>query len=140
MSGGEALAEAALGYLGTPFRLHGRGRMEGVDCVGLLGCALADAGRPAALPQGYGLRNIRADRHLAYLPLAGFAEVGPECRIHPGDVLVVVPGPAQHHLLIAIDAESFVHAHAGLRRVALCHAPLPWPARQHWRLAHASKG
>jgi cell wall-associated NlpC family hydrolase len=52
----------------------------------------------------------------------------------PGDVLLVRPGPAQHHLVIAAAAGGFVHAHAGLGRVVLTPAPLDWPIDRHWRL------
>ena len=49
MSG--ALAEAALGLLGVPFRLHGRDPATGLDCVGLVAEALRRAGRrPDASP------------------------------------------------------------------------------------------
>lgn len=141
MSGvGEALADAAHNYLGVPFRLHGRSRMEGVDCVGLLGCALADAGRPATLPQEYGLRNVRPERHLARFAAAGFQALEPGSPVRPGDVAMVSPGPAQQHLLIALDDLTYIHAHAGLRRVALCPAPLVWPIVQHWRLTPVPKG
>jgi hypothetical protein len=52
-----------------------------------------------------------------------------------GDVLLIRPGPAQHHLVIAATAGGFVHAHAGLRRVVLTPAPLGWTVEHHWRLA-----
>lgn len=49
---GAALLAAARAYIGTPFRHLGRGR-SGVDCVGLLLLAAADAGIPAEDPGSY---------------------------------------------------------------------------------------
>lgn len=130
---GAALATAAKAYVGVPFRLHGRSR-DGLDCVGLLGWALADCGRHVPLPQGYGLRNRDPERLFACFLPAGFMRQEDGAPIHAGDVLAVTPGPAQQHLLIATGEDQFVHAHAGLRRVVRTGAPLPWPVVQHWRL------
>lgn len=139
MDAGQALADAAASLIGVPFRLYGRSRAEGVDCIGLLGCALAESGRTATLPRGYGLRNRDPDRHMACLPATGFAQLEGDSTIRPGDVLIVSPGPAQQHVLIALGQSAFVHAHAGLRRVALAAAPLPWPILHRWRLNTASE-
>lgn len=131
---GAALARAAAAHLGVPFRLHGRGGEEGVDCVGLLALALRDCGRAPVLPRGYGLRNTAIDAHLACLPASGFAPIAQTGALQPGDVVLVAPGPAQQHLLIALDEDTCIHAHAGLRRVSAMPVPLPWPIRHRWRL------
>lgn len=124
----DAFAAAAEGLLGAPFRLGGRDPAAGLDCVGLVACALE-----AEAPEGYALRNSCIARHLAFAERAGFvAATGPVMR---GDLVLTSPGPAQHHLLVALGRDRFVHAHAGLRRVALHHGPLPWPERARWRLA-----
>lgn len=128
---GEQLAEAALRYAGVPFRLGGRSREGGVDCVGLLLCALRDIGQSPPAPPPYRLRNIAVERHLACLPQAGFVPVQEPVR--PGDVLVVRPGPAQHHLLIA-TGPGCVHAHAGLCRVTEEPVVPLWPVESQWRL------
>lgn len=125
----EAFAVAAEALLGTPFRLGGRDPATGLDCVGLVACALGGADAPS----GYALRNSAIDCHLAFAGNAGFvAAPGPGER---GDLILAVPGPAQHHLLIALGPRRYVHAHAGLRRVVLHRGPLPWPERARWRLA-----
>ena len=127
---GDAFAAAAEALLGVPFWLGGRDPALGLDCVGLVACALGP-GTPA--PAGYALRNSAIDRHLAFAARAGFvAATGPLLR---GDLVLARPGPAQHHLLVAIGPASFIHAHAGLGRVAIHHGPLPWPMAGHWRLA-----
>lgn len=121
-------AAAAESLLGAPFRLGGRDPATGLDCVGLVACALG-----AEAPQGYALRNSCIARHLGFVERAGFhVAAGPLAR---GDLILAVPGPAQHHLLVALGRECFVHAHAGLRRVALHHGALPWPELTRWRLA-----
>jgi cell wall-associated NlpC family hydrolase len=126
---GAALAAAAEALAGTRFRLHGRDR-AGLDCVGLLACALRAIGRPADLPTGYALRSRRLP---ALDPRGwGFAEAGPPLR--PGDVLLLRPGPCQHHLVIAATDRRFVEAHAGLRRVVVRPGPLDRPILGHWRL------
>lgn len=126
----DEFAAAAEALLGAPFRLGGRDRASGVDCVGLVACALGGGDAP----RGYGLRNSTIARHLAHVTQAGFADAG--APIRRGDLLLVQAGPAQHHLLVALAADRFVHAHAGLRRVAIHHGPLGWPLVAHWRLPH----
>lgn len=129
---GEALAGAAESYVGTPFRLHGRCRERGLDCLGLVLEALADIGRPVPMPPRYGLRNLERERFWPLAASAGLIEVtahSPE----PGDVLVLDPGPAQLHLAVVVP-DGVVHAHAGLRRVVRTPFPLPWPIAGHWRL------
>lgn len=132
MARGMILARAARDLVGTPFRLHGRDPAVGLDCVGLLGAALAAAGHRAALPTGYRLRQRDIGPWLALAGAHGFEEAGGA--IWPGDVLLVRPGPVQHHLLIAGPAGEFLHAHAGLGRVVATPPPAPWPAAHHWRL------
>lgn len=123
----EAFAAAAAALVGAPFRLGGRDPSTGLDCVGVVACALG-----AAAPEGYALRNSAIARHLGFAQSAGL--VPATGALQRGDVVLVVPGAAQHHLLVALGSECFVHAHAGLRRVALYHGPLPWPEAARWRL------
>lgn len=124
----DQFAAAAQALVGVPFRLGGRDPVTGVDCVGLVACAL----EAAEAPRGYRLRNTMITRHLDFAARAGF--VSAAGAIRRGDLLLTAPGPAQHHLLVAVGPDRFVHAHAGLRRVAYHHGPLLWPVREHWRL------
>ena len=134
MSPGDALAQAAQTLAGTRYRLHGRDPRTGLDCVGLLAAALRAIGREAPAPSRYGLRNRDIAGALAFAPLAGLVDApGP---VRSGDVLLVRPGPLQHHLLIAGAAGDFIHAHAGLRRVVATPGPIAWPVLRHWRLTH----
>ncbi len=124
------LDHAAQALVGTPFRLHGRDPARGLDCLGLIGAALARCGSPITLPTGYALRGA----HQAMLPLAQAAGLGAiDGQYRAGDVLLVQAGPAQAHLLI-LTGDGFIHAHAGLRRVVHTPGALPWTVLAGWRL------
>lgn len=128
---GADLAAAAAALVGAPFRLHGRDPRHGLDCVGVIACAFARCGR--AVPEfAYGLRNQSIRNALPLAKEAGLVEAAGAARA--GDIFLVRPGPAQHHLLVALAPDRFVHAHAGLRRVVTQPGPLPWPIARHWRL------
>lgn len=126
-------ATAAERLAGTAYRLHGRNPEQGLDCVGLVVAALELAGRQAHAPQGYSLRNRTVTAHLHFAARNGFAPCSGSAE--RGDLLMVRPGPAQHHLLIALGAGRVAHAHAGLRRVVIQPRPHEWPVLAHWRLS-----
>lgn len=133
---GAALARAAAALAGAPFRLHGRDPATGLDCVGLYTAAMAAIGRPVAIPPAYGLRNSDLAHPLSFAGQAGLRDAqGP---VMPGDVLLLRLGPAQAHLAIALSGGGFVHAHAGLRRVAVSPGPIIHPILRHWRIADRS--
>lgn len=134
MDQGERLAEAARGFLGTPFRLHGRNRETGLDCVGLVIASLEEIGVGAQSPAGYALRNHNIDRWLGCARRAGFESANSGLRA--GDVLLVQPGPCQHHLMIAENSLTAIHAHAGLRRVVRQPVAPGMAIAAHWRLPH----
>ncbi len=130
----EAFAGQAEALVGTPFRLHGRSE-TGLDCVGLVALALHRAGIVGTAPLGYALRNSDIERHLACAGRSGFHPAPSPAPIERGDLLLTAPGASQHHLLVALGGMRFVHAHAGLRRVALHCGLITCPVQQHWRLA-----
>lgn len=128
----EAFAAAARALVGTRFRLLGRLPETGLDCVGLVACALAAAGRDVRAPTGYALRNTTIEPWLRLAGANGFGAVSSdEAR---GDLLLARPGPGQHHLIVALGGGEFVHAHAGLGRVVVQPEPLAWPVLRRWRL------
>lgn len=130
---GTALADAARTLVGCEFRLHGRDPATGLDCVGLVGAALAACGRRPVHPRGYSLRNLGVDD---WLPLAEQSGLEPASgTIRTGDVVLIALGSTQHHLVIAADPGSVVHAHAGLRRVVLQPRDPAWQIRKMWRIA-----
>jgi cell wall-associated NlpC family hydrolase len=133
---GEQLAIAAEALVGSPFRLHGRDPATGLDCVGVLAAALAAAGDPRQLPNGYTLRSRS---------LADTTQIAERCGLGPahgdaeaGDVVIFSVSPCQFHIALAAMGNRFIHAHAGLRRVVAVPGPLPWPIIQHWRLLAAA--
>lgn len=131
MSVGEAVAAAAHALVGTPFRLHGRNPDSGIDCIGLALLSLRGAGLEAAAPTVYRLRNASVDDALAAIEICDLEPVRGAAL--PGDILLVSPGPAQHHIIVTGHNRCIIHAHAGLRRVVITPGPLPWPVCRHWR-------
>lgn len=131
MKPGDEVAAAAHALVGTPFRLHGRHAETGIDCIGLALLALRGAGLEAVAPAGYRLRNSSIDDALNALENCDLEPT--HGAVAPGDILLASPGPAQHHVIVAGARGSFIHAHAGLRRVVIMPGPLTWPIRHHWR-------
>lgn len=127
-----ALAHAAISLIGCRFRLHGRDPATGLDCVGLVVAALAATGASPRAPSGYSLRNLSVDHWLNFAMQSGLvAARGP---IRSGDVLLITLGHCQHHLAIATDKTSVVHAHAGLRQVVQQPLESKWQICVKWRV------
>jgi cell wall-associated NlpC family hydrolase len=127
------LAHAAEALVGTRFRLHGRDRASGLDCIGVFSAAMEAIGRPVPLPNGYALRTRDPALLLPSPERLGFGEAtGP---LGPGDVALFSVGPAQIHLGIAASDGGIIHAHAGLRRVVKGPLGADWQIAGHWRLA-----
>lgn len=129
-----AFARASESLVGTRFRLNGRDPATGIDCVGLIGCALARIGRFAALPQGYRLRAR------GWPDLDGEAErIGfVRCRDRPeaGDVCLIRPSPVQlHFAIVAASGHELIEAHAGLGRVVVSPLHASTKVIRRWRLA-----
>ena len=130
---GLAFARAAEALVGAPFRLHGRDPVTGIDCIGVIACALDRIGRTAVLPAGYSLRTgnwpelDRDAARLGFLPtLAPLAA---------GDIWVTKPSPIQLHFgIVCPSGQGLIEAHAGLRRVVVSPLPDPRPGMTCWRL------
>ncbi len=117
--------------MGTPFRLHGRDPETGLDCIGVLAAALVGCGQAAPLPAGYRLRMIAIDDWLPDPAALGFAPAVPP--FEDGDVVLLRAGAVQFHLAIAAGGGSWIHAHAGLRRVVCSPAVPDGTVVHHWR-------
>jgi hypothetical protein len=124
--------------VGCPFRLHGRDPDSGIDCVGLIAAALDAIGAQPQAPRDYALRNTGVDQWLPFAAQSGLVPVTGAVRA--GDILLIALGFAQHHLVIAADAHSVVHAHAGLRRVVHQPRDPAWRVIAHWRIASLKEG
>lgn len=129
----EKLAQAAASFVGTPFRLHGRNPDTGLDCVGLLIASLEAVGVYSDRPTGYAFRNISVEAWLPYAQQWRLRDAIGE--ILAGDVLLISPGPRQHHIQIAESRSAIIHAHAGLRRVVRERLSRKPSLEAHWRLA-----
>jgi cell wall-associated NlpC family hydrolase len=135
-------AAAAEALLGTPFKLHGRDPRSGLDCVGLVASALSQINDQVEVPKHYRLRQSSIARQIRFANRNGLQSVDtsqPEFKILRGDCLLVKPGPAQHHLMIASSQTAFIHAHAGLGKIVRQPAPLSWPLLRVWRLQRTDK-
>ena len=130
---GADLARAAQDLIGAPFRLHGRDPASGLDCVGLLGAAMAACGQAISLPTGYTLRLHDPAPWLLDPAALGFTATS--APITPGDVVLLQLGAAQFHLAIAATPRGWIHAHAGLRRVVLTPQLPEARIAHHWRRA-----
>jgi cell wall-associated NlpC family hydrolase len=137
MSDAAGLADAAEAFMGVRFRLHGRDPATGLDCVGLVAASLRAIGLTAQEPRGYRLRNASIAGWLDTVSQSGLVPVhGP---VRRGDVLLISPGPAQHHLIIAQGRGWVIHAHSGLGRVVSEPVTAPLKAVAHWRLDSSTK-
>ena len=123
-----ALARAALGLVGTPFRLHGRNPSFGLDCVGLVAEAMRRAGYDARAPHGYPLRAAQIAHLLPFADINGFCAATCD-----PDIVLAMVNPVQPHLLVTVPG-GFVHAHAGLGRVTMLSGTLAWPVTRQWSL------
>ena len=119
-----AVADAAARLVGVRYRLHGRDPAHGLDCVGVVACAL---GRSIPVPTGYALRGADAAGVIARIDTILSRARGAA----PGDVVLMATGPGQLHLGVRVCG-GLVHADAGLRRVVMRPGEPPWPALATW--------
>lgn len=130
---GLELAKAAECLVGTPFRLHGRDPRTGLDCIGLIDCALAAVGIKAMVPNGYALRTGHWPELDEIADQRGFAPA--TGAVLPGDVLMLKPCASQMHFTIAGSrGGTWIEAHAGLRRVVITAISDQFPVIRRWRL------
>lgn len=128
--GGRAFA-AARAMIGVRFRPQGANPVTGLDCVGLVWAAYAAVGRRLVRPVGYPLRGWPQGQVEAALAAAGFVRAVGGGRV--GDVLLIMLPAGQYHLGL-LGPETFIHAHAGLRRVVETPLDAARPAAARWRL------
>lgn len=113
-------------FLGTPFKLHGRDPVDGVDCVGLVALIY---GQIDGVPTGYAMRNAQGLRWA--LDLDEHLERRGDEQVEPGDVLLMQAGPAQYHVGVW-TGDGLIHADARLRRVVETPGAVPWPILGVW--------
>lgn len=130
---GDIIAAAASDMVGTPFRHQGRNPKSGVDCAGVVLCAVWSAG--CELPDciGYGPQP-KADVLLAELQQRAR-------RIHrddaePGDIMLFqYRADMPMHFAVLLANEYVVHAHGSTGKVIKHRLTPAWAARLHsiWR-------
>jgi cell wall-associated NlpC family hydrolase len=135
---GARLATAAEALIGCRFRLHGRDPETGLDCVGVVACALSSFGACPVVPGGYGLRNLSVNHWLPLAEQSGLMLT--HSPLQRGDVVLINLAHSQHHLAIVCDAQHVVHAHAGLRRVVRQPLDPAWHVRAQWRIPTLLEG
>ena len=131
---GTRLLEAGRNLIGVRFRLHGRHPEAGLDCLGVVGWAIAQVTGAVCLPVNYGLRQ--QDR-MQFLPLAAnLGLIEQEANLVPpaGDVVLFDVGPWQSHLGISDGDGAIIHAHAGLSREVHGLPDPEWTVLRQWRL------
>lgn len=119
-----AVVGRARGCLGVRFRPQGRDPALGLDCVGLVGVALAvELPADAPLRCGDAVRVIRGAAGL------GLRRVE---TADAGDVALFASGPGQLHLGV-LSERGLIHADAVARRVVERPGAPPWPVIALWR-------
>ena len=118
--------------VGVRFRPQGHDPATGLDCVGLVWAAYAAAGRRLARPAAYPLRGWGLERIEGALGATGFVRADDAMRA--GDVVLIAHPARQYHLGL-IGSETFIHAHAGLRRVVETPLDLSVRSAGQWRLS-----
>lgn len=118
---GAVAVDRARALVGTRFRLQGRSREQGIDCLGLV---LAAHGLPAGSGRrDYALRGVtRGEIEAGLVPW--FRRIA-RTRVVPGDVLVLWAGPGELHLGVA-SGDGMIHADV---RHGVVERPgaTPWP-------------
>jgi lipoprotein Spr len=129
MAVGDRIIAAARALVGTPFRLHGRSRVTGVDCVGLALLSARAAGLHVEEPPPYRLHAGPTPPVESWMHAARFVAAR---GAGAGDIVLVRISPLQLHLVI--DAgDGVIHAHAGLGRVVIMPMPAEWGELSRWR-------
>lgn len=117
---------AARRFVGTPFQHQARLPGVGLDCAGLVVCALREAGQPVEDLDNYGR-----------IPAQGLFErmVERQCaRIEPadlqaGDLILFAFREAPQHIAIYTEAGTIIHSHQAVHGVVEHDFDASWRAR-----------
>lgn len=99
--------------LGTPFHHQGRAPGVGLDCIGLVVCALRAAGIEARDRADYGRRPDGISL-IAAIEAHGWRRVQ---KIAAGDILVFRYGGQPQHVALASGASTLIHSFAPAGKV-----------------------
>lgn len=128
-------AARARALIGVAFRVQGRDRCLGLDCVGLV---LATFGIPiGAVRRNYRLRGDH--RQEINRSIGHWFRGVSNRRSRPGDLMLLQVASEQFHFAIKTE-RGFVHADARLQRVVETPGEPSWPVIGIFRKRSASKG
>jgi cell wall-associated NlpC family hydrolase len=128
---GDEVVAAARRCVGARFRVQGRTRDGGLDCVGLVAIALHEAGVRVRAPGDYRLSGDNGGRFEPALSASGL-EGHPPGAARRGDILLIAPSQGQRHLAVRTP-DGFVHAHAGLGKIVETPGWPEQPVLSVWR-------
>lgn len=121
----DSMIAAARACLDTPFHHQGRAPQHGLDCIGLIICALQAAGIAVQDRADYA-RWPEAEALATALERQGAVPVSPAA---PGDILLfVLAGRAQHVALCTAPAQM-IHAYAPAGKVVEGSIGAVWQRR-----------
>jgi cell wall-associated NlpC family hydrolase len=122
------LVEAARGMIGTPFKHQGRLPGVGVDCAGLVICALADAGVSIRDVKGYG----RLPAHGVFMGVVDdHSDRIEQADIQVGDLMVFAFRAEPQHIAVVscVDPVRIIHAYSAIGRVVEHGMDETWQTR-----------
>jgi NlpC/P60 family putative phage cell wall peptidase len=122
------LVDIARGYLGTPFHHQGRLPNVGLDCAGVVVCALKACGIAVTDVHGYGripangLFMAAVNKHCDRVDLAA---------VQPGDLLMFRFRDAPQHIAIvsSVNPTRIIHAYQEVGKVVENSLDAAWTAR-----------
>lgn len=124
----DAFIAAARSYLGTPFHHQGRLPGVGMDCAGVVVCALQSCGYAVVDHQGYGRIPSMGIFQQAVLE---HCETIPQSEVLPGDLMLFAFRDEPQHIAIVsnLDPVMIIHAYSDVGRVVENGLDATWQGR-----------
>lgn len=115
-------------FLGTPFRHQGRLPGAGLDCVGVVVCALKQLGYHVEDQSGYGRIPLRGRLIAA---IENHCDAISQEDIQPGDLMMFAFRSEPQHIAIvsAINPIMLIHAYQDVHRVVENGLDVTWQSR-----------
>lgn len=117
--------EAARSYIGTPFRHQGRVPGVGLDCAGVVVCALRESGHDVKDVQGYG--RIPANGLFTSM-VASQCDIIQFADLQTGDLILFAFRSDPQHIAI-YDEGKLIHAYQAVGKVVLNSLDSVWMSR-----------
>lgn len=122
------LVLAAYGFLGTPFHHQGRLPGVGLDCAGVVVCALKQIGYAVADRQGYG--RIPS-QNIFTSAVTEHCDIIQQGDVLPGDLMMFAFRDEPQHIAIvsAVNPTMLIHAYQDVGRVVENSLDATWQSR-----------